>query len=135
MKPRRKGKGKTPWTTVQPGRLYRVCANYPCQVSVRATEAEKEAIDRAARGAGLSQSRYLARTIADARYPPTLPDREELRRVRLLLEKAGVNLNQIARQMNAFARGTGKTLPALAEISEAGKVVRNLCRALDRCLE
>ncbi len=134
MKSSRKGKGKLPWMTVRPGRLYRLCQNYPYQLSVRATEEEKDAIDRSARGAGLSRSRYLARTVLEGKYPLTLPDREELRRVRLLLEKAGVNLNQIARQMNAVARGTGTASPTLTEVRFLLKSLRSLCHDLDRCL-
>ena len=36
----------------------------------------------------MSVSRFLARIVSDRRYPPTLPEREELFRTRFLLEKA-----------------------------------------------
>jgi len=97
---------------------YRPAINFPHRLSVRVTAAERDVLNGKAKEAGLSVSRFLARTVLDKRYPPTLRDREELFRMRFVLEKAAVNLNQIAHQLNAAAKGAPVVAPTLVEVQQ-----------------
>jgi hypothetical protein len=121
---------RQPWDVLRAReqRRYRVPVRYPYPVVVRLTGAEREYIYEEARAAGLSVSRYVARTLTEGRHPPTIKDREELLRLRYLLEKAGVNLNQIARQLNAWGRGGKLPPPSLSEVKGAAEAVRQLSR-------
>ncbi len=100
---------------------YRPAINFPHRLSVRVTAAEREALWDQAKEAGLSVSRFLARTVLEKRYPPTLREKEELFRLRFVLEKAAVNLNQIAHQLNAAAKGAPVVAPTLVEIQQTAR--------------
>lgn len=126
--PRRK---KAPWS-IQEKPPYRRCVSYPHHLPVRLSTQELEQIERAAKEAGLSLSRYVAKTITQGRYPPTLKDKEGLFSIRFQLEKVGVNLNQIARQLNALALGTTEKVPALSEIRGAVRTLKTLCLDVER---
>lgn len=103
---------------------YRTAKNFPVKLSVRVTPTERDTLRTAAKGAGMSVSRFLARTVSDRRYPPALKDREALFRTRFLLEKAGANLNQIAHRLNAAAKGAPAGRPALTEIRQIARLVK-----------
>ena len=125
---------KEPWNVGEGAKKsrYRVSVNYPCQFSIRMTEEERDVMVREAKAAGMSLSRYVVRAITERRYPATLRDKEGLFSLRFQLEKAGINLNQIAKQLNAQAKGAPGTLPALSEVRGAVQVLRNLCRDVER---
>jgi len=133
--PRRK---KAPWSVQEKAQSttnrppYRRCVSYPHHLPVRLSTQEREQIDRAAKEAGLSLSRYVVKTITQGRYPPTLKDKEGLFSIRFQLERAGVNLNQIAKQLNALALGTTERVPALAEIRGAVRTLKTLCQDVER---
>jgi hypothetical protein len=105
---------------------YRTAKNLPVKLSVRVTYSERDDLRDQAKRAGMSVSRYLARTVCDRRYPPTLKDRDALFRACFLLEKAGVNLNQIAHRLNAAALGAPVVPPSQSEIREIARTVRSI---------
>lgn len=113
-------------------RRYRPARNYPHRFPVRVTAQERGTIQQEAKSAGLSVSRYLARTVTERRYPPTIRDREELFRIRFLLEKASTNLNQVAHRLNASARNTHVVPPTLAEIRDVARMVKALAKKIRR---
>ena len=116
-------------------RRYRVCVNYPCQFSVRMTPQERKFMAGEAKAAGMSLSRYVVRAITQRRYPASVGDKEALFFLRFQLEKAGVNLNQIARRLNAQARSgaaPGLPGPALSEVRGAVHALRRVCREVER---
>lgn len=113
---------------------YRIARNYPCKLTVRATVSERETLYRAAREAGLSLSRFMARTVCDRRYPPTVRDREELFRMRFLLEKSSTNLNQIAHRLNAAAKGAPVIAPTLDEVRQIARMVKVVATEIRRRL-
>lgn len=104
----------------------RPATNYPYRFPVRVTEGERESIRSAAKDAGLSVSRFLARTVTERCYPPTLRDRDEIFRVRFLLEKASTNLNQLAHRLHIAANNAHVIPPTLAEIRDAARMVKAL---------
>lgn len=97
-------------------------------ILVRATPKERVAIRRRADATGLSLSRYLvARGLNDD--PPMTPaEREEAGRLLFELHKAGANLNQVARRINAVAI-SGGTINA-DEIANALATVRAAATAV-----
>lgn len=71
-------------------------------VQVRLSDTEAEAFRSAARACGMNDSRYLREVILSNKTKVVLPDPMRLYH----LNKAGNNLNQIARQLNsASSRG------------------------------
>ena len=89
----------------------RQCKSYPKQIRVRATEDEKEQMRGAARGSGLSVSRYVVRSLTEGKITPSVEDAQALRQVRLELHKIGVNLNQLSRTVNTAWLVTDKDIP------------------------
>ena len=78
-----------------PGRL-----RYRCKFTIRLTPAEKRQLGARAADAGLSLSRYLVEAgLADR--APSPEDRAHRERALFHVRKVGVNLNQIARRLNA----------------------------------
>ena len=116
----------------RPKRRYRRAAGFPCCLSVRVTKSEREILRNTAGEAGVSLSRYLARSVIEGRYPPTLEERDLVFRLRFLLEKAGTNLNQIAHRLNLRAKGAPVPEPTPIEIQQAVRVVRELAGELRR---
>lgn len=76
----------------------------------------------------MSVSRYLARSVCDQRYPPTLKDRDALFQTAFLLQKAGINLNQIAHRLNAAALGALVVPPTLDEMRQIARTVRAIAQ-------
>lgn len=113
-------------------RRYRPARNYPHRFPVRVTDEERKGIQEAAAGAGLSVSRFLARTVIERRYPPTLREREEIFRLRFLLEKAGTNLNQVAHRLNAASRNAHVVPPTLAEIRVVARMIKAVATQIRR---
>ncbi len=93
------------------------------QILVRATPAERSAIQRRAAAAGRSLSRYLVGVGTNDHPPVTQEEREELGRLLFELRKVGVNLNQIAHTLNA-ARLSGRGSTSESEIINALSDVR-----------
>lgn len=130
-RPPKRAPKNPPWS-IQEKPHYRRCVSYPHHLPIRLSAQERDQIERAAKEAGLSLSRYVAKAITECRYPPTLKDKEGLFSIRFHLEKAGVNLNQIAKQLNALALGTTEKVPALAEIRGAVRTLKSLCLDVER---
>jgi len=77
-------------------------ARYVCEFTVRATVTERQRLLRLARQAGLSLSRYLIASGLAGGPPPLTADERMLRQRAIFhARKIGVNLNQIARQLNS----------------------------------
>ena len=112
----------------------RPAINFPHRLSVRVTAAERDVLSGKAKEAGLSVSRFLARTVLDKRFPPTLRDKEELFRMRFVLEKAAVNLNQIAHQLNAAAKGAPVVAPTLVEVQQTARRLKVIASEMLRRL-
>jgi Mobilization protein NikA len=77
---------------------------YPSVFTLRATKSEHERLVRRAKEAQLSLSRFLIES-GLSKEAPSWEDRQQRERVIIQLIRAGNNLNQIARQLNA-QRGT-----------------------------
>lgn len=76
-------------------------AGYRCEFTIRTTGQERQQLLVQARRAGLSLSRYLVESGLTS-VPPLSPE-EQAQRQRAIFHarKIGVNLNQIARQLNS----------------------------------
>lgn len=76
---------------------------YRCEFTIRTTERERQQLLARAERAGLSLSRYLVESGLTS-VPPLSPE-EQAQRQRAIFHarKIGVNLNQIARQLNSQA--------------------------------
>lgn len=85
--------------------------------NLRVTEAERAFVEDEAAKAGLPLVEYCRRRILGFRVTSRLPSADE--RALVELNRAGVNLNQIARRVNE-GRGLPDDFPAvLAELREA----------------
>lgn len=93
---------------------------YAARLTVRVTEAERRRLHDRARGVGLSASRYLVEAGLAVPDPPDPGERALLEAALFHLRKVGVNLNQIARRLNAGDRPPPAVLEsALAAATEA----------------
>jgi hypothetical protein len=93
---------------------------YAARLTVRVTETERRRLHDRARVAGLSTSRYLVEAGLAATDPPDPGERALLEAALFHLRKVGVNLNQIARRLNAGDRVPPDTLDrALDAATEA----------------
>ena len=70
------------------------------RIDMRATPAQLAAIDRKARAAGLTRSRYMIESALSCRLSVTTFDAAPVREANRLLANATGNLNQIARRIN-----------------------------------
>ena len=126
-----------PWRvasrTESESRAYRACVSYPHHIPVRVSAAERTQLVAAARAAGMSLSRYIVQAITQNRYPPTIEERDELTALRVQLERVGINLNQVARRLNAAAQGK-MSAPALSEVRATARAIRELSREIGRRL-
>ena len=106
-------------------------ATYPLRTTVRCTSKENAIIERKAKAAGLSKSRYLAR-IGTADGPPSFVDPagqiERLESFVRELRRQGENLNEIAR----VARTTGLRHD---EVVRASGAVEGCSVSLTRLIE
>lgn len=84
-------------------------------VSTRVSEGDLAAFDAVLAGTGLSRSESLGRMVQGAAgfFVPEVGEAEALRRATAALDRAGGNVNQIARALNE-ARLKGQTLPFTA---------------------
>jgi hypothetical protein len=76
---------------------------YTRQLTVRLSGEELEVLHRHAETAGLSLSRYLVETGLIGCPPPNAAERAQRQRALFHARKIGVNLNQLARQLNGEA--------------------------------
>lgn len=91
---------------------------YAIRLTVRVTEAERRRLGDRARGAGLSASRYLVEAGLAATDPPDPAERATLEAALFHLRKVGVNLNQIARRLNAGDRPPPAALDRALEAAD-----------------
>lgn len=91
---------------------------YAIRLTVRVTEAERRRLGDRARCAGLSASRYLVEAGLAATEPPDPAERAALEAVLFHLRKVGVNLNQIARRLNAGDRPSPVALERVLEAAD-----------------
>lgn len=105
--------------------------------NVTMTDTEWAALRMLADGAGISVSEYVRLRCLDPTFRVTLVDTDELQAVHYELYKQGVNLNQIARRLNALSddelpEHSGEALAELDEhiraVSETVKDVRAILR-------
>ncbi len=68
---------------------------------VRLTNAERAWLDEAAALNGLTAADYMRRRSLGTRLPPTVAGQQAQARLGMAINRCGVNLNQIARHMNA----------------------------------
>ena len=69
------------------------------EICLRLSVEEKERLERSARACGLSKTAYLRRLILEKEVK-ALPS-QEIKALRTEVHKIGVNINQIARSVNA----------------------------------
>ncbi|NBB87154.1 MAG: hypothetical protein GVY12_13180 [Bacteroidetes bacterium] len=104
---------------------------YPLRTTVRCTAKEHAAIERKAKAAGLSKSRYLAR-VGSADDPPDFSDPsaqiERLETFVRELRRQGENLSEIAR----VARATGIRHD---EVASASETIERCAVSLTRLIE
>ena len=97
---------------------------YTVQLIARATPDEAERVRSAARGAGLSVSRYLVRQAAGTGPAPlTAEARDELAALRRALSRVGSNLNQLARAANSGGYDAAGVEAAAHEVRGLGRRV------------
>ena len=103
------------------------------RIAVRMTEREHAGLTDRAKKAGLSLSRYLIKAGLSDGQVLTADEREEIRQLRHEVRRAGINLNQIARSLNAWENGQSQP-PPMSEIEETtretGKVLKSLLRLI-----
>ena len=101
-------------------------AVYTVQLIARATPDEAERVRSAARGAGLSVSRYLVRQATGTGPAPLAAEaRDELAALRRALARVGSNLNQLARAANSGAYDAAEVEAAAREVRGLGRRVLN----------
>ena len=91
---------------------------YAARLTVRVTEAERRRLRDRARDAGLSASRYLVEAGLAATDLPDPGERALLEATLFHLRKVGVNLNQIARHLNAGDRPPPAALARALEAAD-----------------
>ena len=97
---------------------------YTVQLIARATPDEAEHVRAAARGAGLSVSRYLVRSATgDGPAPLPAEARDELAALRRALARVGNNLNQLARAAHAGGYDAAAVEAAAGEVRGLGRRV------------
>ncbi|MGL4240241.1 MAG: hypothetical protein ACRCTI_03925 [Beijerinckiaceae bacterium] len=102
---------------------------------IRLEDHEREALDDVARRHKLSRAAVLRQTLqmlagAPAPHDPILL--ENIRELRSAFERAGVNLNQVARRLNSSDALDARTLGAvLTEIIQLNRDTRALLAALE----
>jgi hypothetical protein len=121
------------FNSVNSDKRYRPCRSYPHHIPVRTTTAERNAIRALAGASRVSASRYLVRLAVERKAPPTIEERDELRRVRFLLEMVSNNLNQVAHRLN-LSRLKRAPAPSPGEIKAIVEGVKSVTRELRRRL-
>ncbi len=102
---------------------------YIKQILARTTEKEFAELHDRAKKANLSLSRYLVKSALSDGQVLTIEEREEINNLRYEVRKVGINLNQIAYQINISQRGKGEP-PKDDEIDEIQKTVNQILRKL-----
>jgi hypothetical protein len=102
---------------------------YDKSALVRCTEPELKKIHEKAKRANLSLSRFLVKSALSDGKVPTAEEQEEIRQLRFELRKIGVNLNQIAYQINTSRHGASEP-PPQSEIDEVQKLVEHVLKTL-----
>jgi uncharacterized protein (DUF1778 family) len=92
-------------------------------VHLRLTQEERAAFEARARAHGLSLSDYLRRAALDRPMPAPVAEGRDLAALTAALLRLGVNLNQIARRMNA---GAGPPPHLAALTGEIAQLVERL---------
>ena len=107
---------------------------YPKSGLVRMTNEEHLCLTEMAKKGGLSFSRFVVESALSGKVA-TNEDRMRRERAILQLARAGNNLNQVARQLNA-QRGTISSADidkTLKEVNAACESIREVWRPRDRC--
>ncbi len=102
---------------------------YSKSALVRCTEQELKQLHQRAEASKSSLSRFLVKSALSDGKVSTAEEQEEIRQLRYEIRKIGVNLNQIAYQINASRTGTGQA-PTEAEIYEVQKLVEQVLKKL-----
>jgi hypothetical protein len=102
---------------------------YEKSALVRCTEKELKQLHQRAEVSGLSLSRFLIKSALSDGKVPTAEEKEEIKQLRFEIRKIGVNLNQIAYQINASRRGASDP-PTTSEIDEIQNLVEQILKKL-----
>lgn len=103
---------------------------YDKQSLVRLTSEELEKISQKAKKASLSISRFFVKSALSDGKVLTAEELDEVQQLRHEVRRVGINLNQIARSLNAWERGQGDQPPGMSEIEATGKEVNRVLKAL-----
>lgn len=102
-------------------------------ITVRFTAEEKANTEQNAAAAGLSISRFLAKTGSAAQQPVTEEERKEVNKIIVELKRIGNNVNQLAKANNASFTGSAAK-PEDSEIEAAAIELRNFIKDLKQRL-
>jgi hypothetical protein len=102
---------------------------YDKSALVRLTEPELKQLHKKAQKAELSLSRFFVKSALSDGQVLTAEEREEIKQLRFEIRKIGVNLNQIAYQINASRTGRSEP-PTETEITEIQKLVEQILKKL-----
>lgn len=105
------------------------------RIAVRTTDEEAAELSRRAREAGMTVSGYVRRrALCDDGRPIVRADADELRRLHYCLRRAGGNLNQAMRFLNAHSAKPGDfeedLTSAAQEVSRASRAAADFLRAV-----
>ena len=95
------------------------------RINPRLTTAERVLIEQNAAAYGITPSEYMRRRIMGHRMPTAAPEQRTRAQAVAELNRLGVNLNQIARHMNA-----GRSVPA-----HLAALLTRIAETLDRLLD
>ena len=105
------------------------------RICMRATPSELSAINRKARAAGLSRSRYMVASALGREISVIAFDAAPVREANRLLANATGNLNQVVRRLNAYGFEAEDVVAIVDAMEELDGRVRVLRSALNAMLE
>ncbi len=108
---------------------------YDKRLEVRLTADELERLHQQAKKANRSLSRLLVKSALENSKVLTVEELEEVQQLRHEVRRVGINLNQIARSLNAWERGQGDQPPAMSEIEATAKEVNRVLKSLLRLIK
>lgn len=104
------------------------------RINMRATPAELAAVDRKARAAGLTRSRYMIEASVRCGLAVTTFDPAPVREANRLLANATGNLNQIARRINEHGFDGGDVVDIVDAMEELEWRIDEVRRALNEMI-
>lgn len=105
------------------------------RIEMRATTAQLSEIDRRARAAGLTRSRFMIESALRCELTVTTFDMAPVREANRLLANATGNLNQIARRINEHGFGEGDLVGIVDAMEDLEGRIRDVRDALYGAIE